>query len=334
MLLINAARAFAPKVNLVDRPGGRKHHQGAVPTVGGICIYFAFLLALSIDPHLLAINAVPLAAMGILVGVGALDDAIDLGPAKKLVFEVASAIALVAIIGPAVGPSIGVPELLPEIGAGLAVVMTVCVMNAINMADGVDGLAGWLVTVALGWLVVGALLAGDGTVGEVAVRLIVPVVAFLAFNSRAPWRPTAAVFMADAGTLMLGYAIVWFGLHLAGNGVPLIASSLVVALPVCDTISLFFRRLLSGRSPLSGDRTHMHHLLEEAGLPPGAISLLLATTSAVVGGIGIVGAHADLPPEFFLLIWGVLIAGHGVAVRLLGHRVPTEQLRAIRGEAK
>jgi len=334
LLLINAARSYAGKLNLMDRPGGRKRHQGAVPTIGGICIYSAFLLALMLDPRLLAFSAVPIANMGLLVCVGALDDAVEVSPARKLIVETIAAAALVAMTGAPVSDIGGMPKLDPAIGAGFAIVMILCVINAVNMADGVDGLAGWLITVALLWLVIGASLAGASNTGEVALRLCVPVGAFLAFNSRAPWRPVAAVFMGDAGTLMLGYAISWFCLELVHAGIPVIASSLVVAVPVSDTISLFFRRLYSGRSPFSADRSHMHHLLEEAGLAPGAISLVLATVSAAIGGIGILGAYAGLSPQTFLLVWVAVLAGHCVAVRLLRRRVGTVHLRLAAGGAK
>jgi UDP-GlcNAc:undecaprenyl-phosphate GlcNAc-1-phosphate transferase len=334
LLLINAARSYAGKLNLLDRPGGRKRHHGAVPTVGGICIYCAFLLALSLDPRLLALNAVPILSMGLLVCVGAFDDAVDLSPTKKLIVEMIAAGALVAVTGAPITGIGGMPEVDVLIGAGFAIVMILCVINAVNMADGVDGLAGWLITVALAWLVIGAALAGEFDIGEVAVRLSVPVLAFLAFNSRAPWRPSATVFMGDAGALMLGYAISWFCLELVHDDIPVIASSLVVAVPVSDTISLFFRRLLSGRSPFAGDRSHMHHLLEDVGLRPGAISLVLATASAVIGGIGILGAYAGLPPQVFLLVWIAVLAGHCVAVRWLSRRVCSVHVRLAAGPAE
>jgi UDP-GlcNAc:undecaprenyl-phosphate/decaprenyl-phosphate GlcNAc-1-phosphate transferase len=332
LLLINALRSYAGKLNLLDRPGGRKRHQGAVPTVGGICIYSAFLLALMLDPHLLAFSAVPIANMGLLVCVGALDDAVEVSPAKKLIVETIAAVALVAVTGSPVSDIM--PELDAVIGAGFAIVMILCVINAVNMADGVDGLAGWLITVALLWLMIGALLAGASNIGEVALRLCVPVGAFLAFNSRAPWRPVAAVFMGDAGTLMLGYAISWLCLELVHAGIPVIASSLVIAVPVSDTISLFFRRLCSGRSPFLADRSHMHHLLEEAGLAPGAISLVLASVSAAIGGIGILGGYAGLSPRAFLLVWIAVLAGHCAAVQLLRRRAGIVHLRLAAGEAK
>jgi UDP-GlcNAc:undecaprenyl-phosphate GlcNAc-1-phosphate transferase len=208
LLLITVARAHAGKLHLLDRPGGRKRHIGAVPTVGGICIYFAFVLALSLDPHLLFPNILLVGAMGLLVALGALDDAIDIDPAKKLLFEAILAGTLVVITGASITDIGGVVRVNDElVGAALATVMVVCIINAVNHADGVDGLAGWLIVVALTWLMIGAALMGDHDIGGLALRLSVPVLAFLVFNSRAPWRHSAAVFMGDAGTLMLGYAI-------------------------------------------------------------------------------------------------------------------------------
>jgi UDP-GlcNAc:undecaprenyl-phosphate GlcNAc-1-phosphate transferase len=331
LLLINVARSYAGRLNLLDRPGGRKRHLGAVPTVGGICIYCAFLLALSLDPRLLVLNVIPIVNMGVLVCVGALDDALDLSPAKKFAVELIAAVALVSVAGAPIKQIIGVPGVDLILGVGFAILMTLCIVNAVNMADGVDGLAGWLIAVALVWLMVAALLTGDVGVRELTASLTVPILAFLAFNSRAPWHPSASVFMGDAGTLMLGYAISWFCLDLVGDGIPVIASSLVVAVPVSDTVSLFFRRLMSGRSPFSADRNHMHHLLEEAGLRPGAISLVLATASAAIGGIGILGAYAGFSAEVFLLAWIAVLACHSAAVWWLGRRAGVILRAAARG---
>jgi UDP-N-acetylmuramyl pentapeptide phosphotransferase/UDP-N-acetylglucosamine-1-phosphate transferase len=125
--------------------------------------------------------------------------------------------------------------------------------------------------------------------------------------------------MGDAGTLMLGYAVSWFFLDL--KSIPVIASSLVVAVPVSDTVSLFFRRLMWRRSPFSPDRNHMHHLLENAGLRPGAISLVLASASAVIGGIGIVGAVSGASTEFFVFVWIAVLVCHFAAVRWLDRRI-------------
>jgi UDP-GlcNAc:undecaprenyl-phosphate GlcNAc-1-phosphate transferase len=244
------------------------------------------------------------------------------------VFETIAAVALVAVVGAPTTNIIGVSGVDAALGTSFAIVMTLCIINAVNMVDGVDGLAGWLIAVALAWLMIGALLTGSHSIGGLAVRLAVPVLAFLAFNSRAPWHPCASVFMGDAGTLMLGYAISWFCLDL--GSIPVIASSLVVAIPVSDTISLFFRRLMVGRSPFSPDRNHMHHLLEKAGLRPGAISLVLASASAVIGGIGIVGAVAGLPSELFLLVWIAALACHCAAVRWLGRRATIDLQVATR----
>jgi UDP-GlcNAc:undecaprenyl-phosphate GlcNAc-1-phosphate transferase len=96
---------------------------------------------------------------------------------------------------------------------------------------------------------------------------------------------------------------------------------------VSDTIGLFFRRLLSGRNPLPGARDHIHHFLEEAGLRAGAISFVLAGISAVIGGIGIIGAYAGLPSHFFLLVWILVFTADWVVVLWLGRRVSRPRLQ-------
>jgi UDP-GlcNAc:undecaprenyl-phosphate GlcNAc-1-phosphate transferase len=253
--------------------------------------------------------------------------AIDIDPAKKLAFEALLAGALVGFTGISITDIAGILHVDDVIGAAIATLMVVCIINAVNHADGVDGLAGWLIVVALTWLMVGAALFGDHDLTGLVLRLSVPVLAFLVFNSRAPWRHNAAVFMGDAGTLMLGYAIAWICFELAHEGISVIGISLVVAVPVSDTIGLFFRRLLSGRNPLPGARDHLHHALEEAGLRPGAISFLLAAISAVIGGIGILGAYIGVPPATFLLVWILVFAGDWVAVLWLTRRASRSRLQ-------
>jgi UDP-N-acetylmuramyl pentapeptide phosphotransferase/UDP-N-acetylglucosamine-1-phosphate transferase len=93
LLLINAARSYAGKLNLIDRPAGRKQHVGEIPTVGGLAIYCAFFLGTSLDYGLFSAYAALLTAMGFLVVVGALDDAMDVSPFAKLAAQAISAAA-------------------------------------------------------------------------------------------------------------------------------------------------------------------------------------------------------------------------------------------------
>jgi UDP-GlcNAc:undecaprenyl-phosphate GlcNAc-1-phosphate transferase len=163
-------------------------------------------------------------------------------------------------------------------------------MNAFNMMDGIDGLAGAVSATALCWIALASAAAGLSTLTMMGVQLVMPVLAFLYFNARAPWRPRALVFLGDAGSLLLGFCITVLGLQMAGpskSGWSALALCFVIALPSIDTVSLIFRRLLARRSPLSADREHLHHLLERAGLSTGKVAGVLTLASVVIGGLGL-----------------------------------------------
>jgi UDP-GlcNAc:undecaprenyl-phosphate GlcNAc-1-phosphate transferase len=318
------ASHYASKLNLVDRPTFRKQHVGNIPAVGGLAIYLAFLFAFLIDLADCGSHGVLLANMGFMTLIGALDDAKDLSPGKKLAGQIIASISLCFSIGGARTIAFDNLAALGQFGllinVGLTLFIVLLIVNSINMADGIDGLAGGLVAVILAWLGIGAALTGSSDILSIIIRLIVPVIVFLAFNLRGPWRNRASVFMGDAGTMMLGYAIAWFCLELTGRGISVLACSLVVALPVTDTINLSFRRLFAGRSPFIADRQHLHHLLEAAGVATEIVPLLLTAVAAIVGGFGILGAYYHLDNSFFVAAWLLLVIGHIALVSFLLHR--------------
>lgn len=317
------ARLYAPRLNLLDRPAGRKQHIGDIPTVGGLSIFLAFLFGTTAQFDLCKSYAVLLGGMGFMVIVGALDDALDLSATKKLAAQLMAAALIVLASGLPLFTlgHLPVPDqwaMLISVGATIFTILWT--VNAVNMMDGVDGLAGGLVVVSLTWLGVGAALTDSAAMLTIIVRLVVPVVAFLVFNHRAPWRKRASVFMGDAGTLMLGYAIAWLCLELRGQGIPMLACTLVVAVPLIDTASLFFRRAYAGKSPFQGDRQHLHHLLEAAGVPTAAVPILINGAAAILGGLGVLGGYFGLSSAFFAVSWLMVVAGHTILIGFLLHR--------------
>ena len=328
-MFISAAKPYAWKLNLIDRPAGRKQHDGDVPIIGGLAIYCAFFLGTTLEFGLFESYAVLLAVMGFLVMIGMVDDAIDLSPTIKIAAQLLAAISMLTFgnvppISGEFGPLLGNFGLLA--GSLFTVFLILLTINAINMVDGVDGLSGGLVTVSLAWLGVAAALNGSQETFTIAVRLMVPVIAFLAFNLRAPWRKQASVFMGDAGTMMLGCAIAWLCLELVGQNVPLLACGLVVAIPVADTISLFFRRVFAGKNPFHADRQHLHHLLLAAGVDAAVVPILLISVAAVLGGVGIIGSYLHLSEYVFAVVWLLVFVGHAIAVSVLCHRAANSSI--------
>lgn len=306
---IHRFRLPAERLGLVDEPGGRKGHERSTPLVGGLAMFIAFcftalLLSSSLKPFR------PLfAGMGLLVITGLLDDLHDLGAKEKFGLQVLAAVVMV-FWGGLVIHDLGV---LPVFGlvdlAWLAIPFTlVCgvgLINAVNMMDGIDGLAGAVVLAALFWLSIVGFASAEEPASATAlpVLLACAVVAFLFYNFPHPWRARASVFMGDSGSTMLGFALGWFAIELAfehGTEVPPVTVAWILALPVFDTIALMLRRVMKGQNPMTADREHLHHIFQRAGFSVHGTVYVVAGIAFLFGGVGVLGWIAGVPEP---LMW-------------------------------
>ena len=266
---------LARRIGLVDTPQGRKQHSGAVPLVGGVCILIVLLVGTFMQS---AMDAPLMAALILLTALGVLDDKYDIPALWKLGAQVFAAL-LVCLGGDVVVQSLGtLPSgdelLLGPFALPFTILALVGLINAMNMVDGLDGLAAGLALLALAHLVIAMQLIGKPVDPVNLTQTLIicgALVGFLVLNLGLV--PQRKIFLGDAGSMLLG---LFIGVQLieASQLQPLIdtlPTSLVpwvVALPVIDTLRLIFSRLKQGRSPLSPDRTHMHHILLDRGLSP------------------------------------------------------------------
>lgn len=325
-LLIRPARSWG----WVDRPAGRKHHSTPVPLVGGVAMCVAYglsLLALPVRPD--ACSAL-LIAMVVLTLVGLYDDLRVTRPTIRFVFQ--GCVVLVMALGGGVtldnlGNLFGPGDV--TLSKGVAIAYTsfcvIGVINAFNMSDGLDGLAGGLALIVAGWLVVLLQMAPVSHSGDsdALLALVMVVAGFLCFNLRHPWRSRASVFMGDAGSTMLGFVLTWFLVHLSQGQEAIMTPMTAVwllALPLMDTISVIIRRLCIGHNPFIADRRHLHHLLLKNGLSDGRATAFLLIAALMTGAVG-VAAHGLGIPEYlqfyaFLALFGLY---HGVMGRFWKH---------------
>lgn len=265
--------AVGRRLHLTDKPSGRKQHVGDIPLVGGLAIFGVFAVAQSAAS---ASNKTLTLAMALIVILGMVDDKIDLPPLLKLVGQISISL-FVCIESETVIHSLGTLPggnelLLGPLALPLTAIAIVGLINAINMIDGLDGLAAGLTMLALIHLVLAMHLIGkpleDPALFEISVMLV-GLAVFMCFNFGLI--PKRKIFLGDAGSMMLGLFAA-FQLINASQRAPLtdtLPTSLVpwmVALPIVDTIRLIFIRISSGRSPLSPDRLHLHHILLDSGL--------------------------------------------------------------------
>ena len=322
VVLILALAEPARELGLVDRPGGRKKHAEPVPLIGGLAVVIGFAGGALLVDGPLRDHAALFAGLGLLLVTGLVDDARDMRSTTKLVLQFVAA-ALVVGWGGVIIPDLGtlIPGERLELKSWaipLTLFAVVGFINALNMMDGTDGLAGGVSLAMLGWLVVAAALAGLPVTTAVAATLAAAVVGFLFFNMRHPGRPRASIFLGDAGSMALGLAIAWLALEvlMAPNRVVSPAGvAWVLALPAVDTLSLMIRRIMKGQSPFRADREHLHHIFLRAGYTVGETSALLLTLTVALGALGVMGSVIGIPDPLLYAGLLALVTGHVVFIR-------------------
>ena len=294
-------RSLSVPLHLIDLPDHRKIHEGAIPLCGGIAIFLAFAGISLLASGPMDCGPGFWAATLLIVGLGVADDRFALPARFRFGAQVLIAIALISAEGLGQVSFGDLPELGIVFGPigllALSVAFIVGLINAWNMLDGVDGLAGGSAVAALVWILLLSLQAGaEGLVVPVAL-LLAATGGFLIFNLRSPWRARASVYLGDAGSTALGAIIAYLILRLSNGaeGLPFQCLLWLVVVPVVDTLSLIVRRMLDHRSPMSADRRHLHHLLIDAGFSPAATSYVIVLVSFLCGGVGYLGLVFNLP---------------------------------------
>jgi UDP-GlcNAc:undecaprenyl-phosphate GlcNAc-1-phosphate transferase len=256
---------WAPTIGLTDAPGPRKVHSIPVPRVGGLAMAVGLLL-----PTLLTVELTP-SIRGLLLGLvvllvfGLWDDRVTLGYRTKFAGQVLAA-GLCMIVGNVhIGTlMIGSVIVLPQaVSIFITFVFLIGITNAVNLADGLDGLAGGLVLLCLCAIALFAAMSGNSTVAETALIEAGAVLGFLRFNTH-----PARIFMGDSGSQMLGFSVGALALLATqSEASPLSAALplLLLGIPIMDTLTVMLTRIRAGRSPFSADSNHLHHRLLALG---------------------------------------------------------------------
>lgn len=297
-LLVWMLIPVARQIGLVDRPGGRKTHDGDIPTVGGLAIAMGVIvsaLGMGFSDH---VHPAFWAGFIVIVLVGTLDDLRDLGHHSKFLAQIAAAGLMLFWAGwhlDSLGRLLGDwPLTLGRFAIPLTFIAVIGVMNAVNFTDGADGLCGGLVLNALFWFCVMEFSRGAGGAEEaqLTVAFFGAVAAFLVFNLRAFGRRHARIFLGDAGSLGLGFVLAWLMVSGAERSTPLFAPVTAIwlmAVPLVDTLTCSGRRLLAGTSPFKADRKHLHHILLGLGLPVAHAVGVIHAAAFVLAAAGVAG---------------------------------------------
>lgn len=338
--ILQVAAGVGRDVNLVDRPTARKLHVGNIPLVGGISIFLTFL-ALQFLPT--GVDFYVLTAGTLLLMVGMADDYRELSARSRLMFQAAAAVFLVVVggyqivyLGALVSPE---PVVLSGLFAiGFSVFCVIGVVNAINMIDGADCLAGGVVAISLCALIIASLHTHAHTAGGFhadtgLLVLLGATVAFLVFNSGV-LGGQYKVFLGDSGSMFLGIMLASYFIKMSqGEGAPLspVAAGWIFGLPLMDSISVMAGRVIKGRSPFKAGRDHLHHLLLDKGLSQRAVVIIILSLHLTLVSAGLITNHFALPSA--VMFWGfvaLVVAHFAVTPRLIQH-MGTQYLRHLHG---
>ena len=270
LIFIIVLTPFADRLRLLDKPDSRKIHSAPVPMVGGIAIYLVLMCGLLIfpPPEKLVWFFV---ALTILVIIGMLDDAFGLGVKTRVVGQVLATSVMVFgadLYIENLGLTLFDLDSLGLTGIIITMIAVVGLTNGFNMVDGIDGLASGHLLVGIAcvasvqWLMKGEI----HQVVWLSVLFAVVLAFWLVNMSLTPLR---RVFLGDAGSLLLGFVMSWVLIYYSQKPISLlqpVAALWCVTVPVFDTLGVIVRRMKNGRSPFSGDRIHLHHLLVDQGI--------------------------------------------------------------------
>jgi UDP-GlcNAc:undecaprenyl-phosphate GlcNAc-1-phosphate transferase len=265
VMLIPPLIKWAANLGVLDQPGVRKVHSHPVPRVGGIAMAIGMLVAMLVWGSAAIEFRAYLAALLTLLIFGIQDDRLTLSPLWKLLGQVLAALIVMYAGHLSIGivRHVDAYELPIWLSTPITLLFIVGVTNAINLADGLDGLAGGTTLLCVSGLLLLSLTSDSMQVAFVCVVLIGAVLGFLRYNTH-----PARIFMGDAGSQLLGFSAAVFSLMLTQDReLPFSATLplLLLGVPVIDTLTVMTERVLDGRSPFQADRTHVHHRLLAVG---------------------------------------------------------------------
>lgn len=321
---------MALRTQFLDNPTGQlKKHTAPVPYLGGLAVYFAFLMVLlgvvilappPDSPKLLAL----LAGGTVLALMGLWDDLFSLGPGFKFLVQILAASLLVLF-----GVKLEFMPYHPVLEIALTIFWVVAVTNAINLVDIMDGLAGSVVVVAcVGFIVVS--LPGEEVYVDIAAAVLGgALLGFLPFN----WRP-ARIYLGDTGSLLAGFVLAGVAMgqrYTEVNNLALCAPLLILGIPLYDTMLVSVLRILKKRSPFIGSNDHLALRLHAFGFSVPATVGLLTFTGALLSFSAWWLVRMN---EKRALLFLLGIAFIGMVVTLLVSQVRMEQATTTHGDPR
>ncbi len=319
-LLTPAVKLFANKIGAIDVPkDNRRMHKKPIPRMGGLAIFLGFFFAVLLFNQFTGQMKSMMYGAVIIVILGVLDDRFALKAGPKFLVQIAA--ALIAVLGGNAIHVISNPNVFSPIpywdlggwSIPISVLWIVAITNAVNLIDGLDGLAVGVSSISSITMLVIALLVSDEEVAIMMGALCGACLGFLPYNKN-----PAQIFMGDTGSTFLGYVLAVSsiqGLFKFYSLISFVVPFLMLGLPIFDTAFAFIRRISHGQNPMKADRSHVHHRLIDMGLNQKQAVAVLYVISAILGVCAVVlTTSGALRTLIFLaafvvaglVVWGIL----------------------------
>jgi UDP-GlcNAc:undecaprenyl-phosphate/decaprenyl-phosphate GlcNAc-1-phosphate transferase len=335
-LILPVLIKYSLKKNLVVVPGRRMMHKKVTPSLGGIAIFIGFMIAslVWIDFSEWMTQRYLIASLFIIFFLGVRDDLVPFNAWRKLIGQAAAILVLMfsevkinSLYGLLAVDSLPVVASL-ILTAGFIIIVT----NAYNLIDGLDGLAGTVGMIAFTGYGIWFHLTDQPFYALLCFAMVGGLLAFLIFN----WQP-AEIFMGDTGAMVAGMLLSIVTIrfmnsnealpvgHVAKFGSSIGAAACMIVLPLCDTVRIIMLRIARGQSPITPDKSHIHHGLVRLGLTHAKAALLLGVIC--LGFVGLVLLTKSLSNWMVIGLVVGLCAGLSITLdRLLIGRVTNREL--------
>ena len=311
---------FAHKVGAIDVPkDARRMHKKPIPRLGGLAIYGGFLCSILIFGQLDETMLCVLLGAAIIVALGIFDDVLALGAKLKFVVQIVAAAIPVCIGDLQIGLFTNLNPLsdTPFVHLGIlavpaTIIWIVGITNAVNLIDGLDGLAVGVSSIAAITMLAVALLTGNMPIAITMAALAGACIGFMPYNLN-----PAKIFMGDTGSTFLGYMLATvsiMGLFKFYAVISFVVPFLILGLPIFDTANAIIRRVAAGRSPMSPDRGHVHHKLIDMGFNQKQAVAILYAISATLGLTAVVLTSSGEVKAIVLLlaVLAAILVGAGI----------------------
>ncbi|MEZ8147311.1 UDP-N-acetylglucosamine--undecaprenyl-phosphate N-acetylglucosaminephosphotransferase [Enterovibrio norvegicus] len=339
-VLLFALRRLAVSIHLVDIPNHCKKHEGEVPVIGGIAIYFAVFFSSLLFTDVDHTQWVYFLCGAILVVVGVIDDKFDISVRVRMLIQVITSLVIIfsvdislVCLGNIVGE--GHVDIDGWVSYFVTVIAIVGAINAFNMVDGIDGLLGGLASVTFTALGLMFFLQGNATLAMICLMYIAALVPYVLLNLGIPFGQRYKIFMGDAGSMLLGFTVVWL-LILASQPshedvINPVTALWFIALPLMDMATIMVRRVRKGQSPFKPDREHLHHICQRIGLSSRMTLVFICSLASFFAAIGVFGELYAISETMMFMAFLVLFA---VYFSVISHifRITTK-VRAMLGKS-